>query len=157
MFKELKSKKWLIWALAVVGEITLLLLVFRVGEIIGVHRADFSAEWGQNYGRFFGEPKYGFFNEVGELPPPIPAFGNVGTVLSVSGGQLVIQDERFNEKTVTVTSSTIIREGMNVITADKIPTGANIVIIGAPNREGAITARFIRIFPDESESSSTGN
>jgi hypothetical protein len=157
MFKELMEKKWLVWVLAAAGEIVVLLLVFRVGEVIGVNRANFNTEWGQNYGRLFGEPQRGFFNEVGELPPPIPAFGNAGTVLSVSGGSLVIQDNRLNEKTIVLSSSTTIREGANVITAAEIPAGAQIVVIGAPNGQGAITARFIRIFPDESESSSTGN
>ncbi len=157
MFKELKEKKWLVWILVAAGELTLLLLVFRVGEVIGVNRANFDAAWEQNYSRFFGAPHPdGFLEEFNELPPPVPAFGNTGTVLSVAGGRLVIQDNHLNEKTVTISSSTTIRFGSGTITASQIPDGAQIVIIGAPNQQGEIVARFIRIFPNGA-ASSTGN
>ena len=158
MFKELKDKKWLVWVLVGACELALLLLVFRVGEVIGVNRANFDTAWGENYSRFFGgtpRPE-GLLEEFNELPPPVPAFGNTGTVLSVSGGRLVIQDNHLNEKTVTISSSTTIRLGAGTISASQIPDGAQIVIIGAPNQQGEIVARFIRIFPSGA-ASSTGN
>ncbi len=149
MFDELREKKWLIWTLIAVGELALILLVFRVGEVIGVERANFNSGWAANYGRFFGEPRQGFFQAVGELPPPVPAFGNVGTVLSVGNNQLVMEDNSMNEKTVAVSSSTTIREGLNEIITSGIATGSQIIVIGVPNSQGQIVARFIRVFPDE--------
>ena len=156
MFQELKGKKWLVWVLVAAGELALLLLVFRIGEVIGVNRANFDTAWGQNYVRFFGQPRPGFFEEVGELPPPIPAFGNTGVVLTVGQNMLVMQDNRMNEKTIAISSSTTIREGTGTIDLNNIPAGANIVVIGAPSKQGEINARFIRVFPEETDSSSTG-
>ncbi len=155
MFNELKEKKWLVWILVAVGELAVLLLVFRVGEVIGVERANFNSGWAANYGRLFGEPRPGFFDESGALPP-VPAFGNAGTVLSIGNGDIVIRDAGNNEKTITVSSSTPIREGLNEIMMANIPPGAQIVVIGAPDAQGQIVAHFVRVFPDEQESSSTG-
>lgn len=157
MLEELKARKWLVWILVAVGEIALLLLVFRVGEVIGVDRANFNAAWSQNYGRMFGDPRPGgFFESFGSLPPPVSAFGNAGTVLSVAGGNIIIKDNHNNEKTVAISSSTTIREGTQNIALKYIQAGAGIVIIGAPNGQGQIEARFVRIFPDEPEVTSTG-
>lgn len=138
--------KWLRLTLAIIGTLVILLAVFWFGMVIGEKMADFRNHWGENYGRFFGEPRSGFFGELPGGGPENP-FGNAGTVLSVQGNVIVTKGSDNNEKTIMVASSTVIREQSEAEILSDIKPGDLIVAIGAPNASGQIEASFIRIFP----------
>jgi len=136
---------WFKWVVSIIAIIILLLLVFRMGVEVGMRRADFSLQWGRNYSRFFGEPQRGFDREFfGQ--GPMNAFGNAGTVLGVSTNTLAIQGNNGNEQSIAVTSATMIKNRADTITLDKIKAGDHVVVFGAPNGNGQIEARLIRVF-----------
>ncbi len=141
----IKSNKFK-WAAGIVVGLVVLLLVFWLGVQVGERREDFRNEWGKNYGRFFGEPRQGLF---GELPGggPVNPYGNAGVVLNLSGNTIVIKGNDNVERTIVVSSSTVIREQAGNLDLGGIKPGDLMVAIGAPNGNGQIEARFIRVFP----------
>jgi hypothetical protein len=146
-------------ALIVGGGIILLLSSFSFGMYVGEKKEAFKYKWGENYGRFFGEPRQGFFpGKSGGIPiGPIGgmnAFGNGGIVLKINGNMLAIKGDDGYEKIIAVTSSTVIRELNGDIALNAIKPGDAIVIIGDPNNSGQIQAKFIRVFPPQNSSSS---
>lgn len=151
-------KKW-VWTVAgILGGLIVLLVVFRIGMFVGEKQANFTERWGANYGRFFGEPRSGFF---GEAQPgngaPLHAFGNAGSVLSVASGSIVMETSDNVEKTVIVSSSTIIRDLASTVGIEDLRAGDPIVVIGDPGDNGAIDARLIRVFPSGSMPSFPGS
>lgn len=143
---NIHKSKWFIIAVASLAELILLLLVFRLGMVLGTHRAEFEGKWAENYGRFFGEPQKGFFAEFSGNDQMNP-FGNAGVVLSINGNVMVVRSSSNTEKTIMVTTSTVVRAGMSTIPVSNITVGDPIVVIGDPNGSGEIVARFIRTFP----------
>lgn len=145
MYRDILKSKWLWIAGGVIIEIILLLLVFRFGVVMGVRKANFSENWGKNYGRLFGEPRPGFFSpNNGGLRS---AFGNAGTVISVGSSTIIIKTSDNNEKTIAVSTGTVIRSGMSNVGIGNVKTGDPIVAIGEPDQNGEIAAKLIRIFP----------
>jgi hypothetical protein len=147
MLKDIFSSKWLRIALAAAGALIVLLAVFWFGMVIGEKRADFRNNWGENYGKFFGEPRRGFFGELPGGGPGNP-FGNAGTVLSVKDNVIVAKSSDNSEKTILVSSSTVIMERDGRSDIGEIRPGELVVAIGSPNGSGQIEAKFIRIFEE---------
>lgn len=146
MITNIIKSRWFIASIGIVIGIILLLMAFWAGMYVGQRRADFTRNWGNNYGKIFGQPMGGFFQEPGEVPEP-RGFGNGGIVLKVSGDTIVIKGNDNIEKTVITDTSTSIQEQRSTISIDQIKTGDMVVIIGEPNNAGQIQAKFIRVFP----------
>ena len=126
------------------GSVVIILLVFRLGIVLGLKKADTRYQWGENYGRVFGTPQAGFFRDFsgdGSFNP----YGNGGKVLEVSNGAIVIEGSDSNEKAVNVGKDTVIRSVSGNVTLDSIKPGDSLVIIGGPDGSGGIDARFIRV------------
>ena len=145
MHRDILKLKWFWIVVGGILEIILLLLVFRFGMVVGFQKANFNENWGRNYGRFFGEPRQGFFTpDNGGIRS---AFGNAGTVISVGSSTIVIKSNDNNEKTIAVTTSTVIRAGASTLSLGDIKVGDPLVAIGEPGQNGEIVAAFIRVFP----------
>lgn len=157
----LKTKWFRISVCSALGLIVLL-LVFLLGAYIGEKKAEFGYKWGQNYGRFFGEPRIGFFNNATgsnmqgpQGPMGINAFGNGGTVLKVDGTTMAIKGNDNIEKVIAIDPQTAIREGDAAIRLSDIEPGDQVVVIGAPDNGGQILARLIRVFDHQNQPTST--
>ncbi len=146
MNSNILKSKWFRYAAIGVGEVIILLLVFKLGMVVGTQKSDFERDWAQNYGRFFGEPRRGFFPGLTENDSMNP-FGNAGSVLSINGNMVVVKSNNNVEKIVLVGTSTVVREGGSDIDLSAVKIGDPIVVIGSPNASGQIEARFVRIFP----------
>lgn len=154
--QNIYNSRWFGWALAGIGVLILLLLVFRFGIYVGESRESYNYQWGENYGRLFGEPRPGFFPSHGGPNGESNAFGNGGTVLSVDGNKFTIRGNDGNEKVISIDSSTIIRETMQDITLQDIKPGDMVVVLGQPDNSGQIVAKFIRVFtPPAPQNNST--
>jgi hypothetical protein len=159
--QNIYNSKWFGWALGGIGVLILLLLVFRMGIYVGEKRENLANNWGENYGRFFGEPKPGFFPpvSVGPAGMEMNAFGNGGIVLKVDGNSLAIKGNDGNEKIIVTDSSTVVRGIRQDISLSDIKTGDAIVVLGEPNNNGQILAKLIRVFspPWSSQTNSTSS
>jgi hypothetical protein len=150
-FLESKKVRAILWIL---GGLILLFVAFGLGIAVGYERAGFAAGFDKNYYRiFFGGLPVG---PIGMMAPPMPiaTHGVVGTVIDVGSSTISVKDEQNNEQSVAISSGTAIRDADNDVTIGSVAVGDQIAVIGEPNTEGQIAARFIRIL---SAPSSTPN
>lgn len=134
--------KAILWIL---GAIIVLLLVFGLGVTIGSRRALFAGRFEENYYRNFYGPQGGPGG-----PPPFNQHGVAGEVIDLSSSTITVKDPDGDERSVVILSNTSIREGDATIMIGAITPGNLITVIGGPNAEGQIEARFIRVFASSS-------
>ena len=151
----LKSKKVLA-IIIVLFSLALLVGVFGLGIAVGYHKARFSYAWGENYHRNFGGPRGGFFRNFSGRDF-IDAHGTFGQIvkidLSTNLGQvatLVIKGQDNVEKIVLIKDDTSIRRFRDAIKPSDLKADDYVVVIGEPNNEGQIAAKFIRLLPASS-------
>ncbi len=126
--------------------------VFGIGVWVGQERAEFSFSWAENYHRDFGGPDQGFF---GNFPDQgfINGHGIFGKVIKIDGNDLIINGQDNVEKTIVVSSQTTIRNNASLIKLSDIKLNDILTVIGSPDSQGEIDAKFIRIFPSPSPTS----
>jgi hypothetical protein len=128
---------------ALLAELIILIGIFSLGVNVGLKKAGFTYAWSQNYSKNFG----GQFNPI--PAPPDSQFFNAhgldGTILTLDKNSIIIKDEDSNEKTVTVSAQTTIRQNFQNIKFTGLKTGEEIVVIGDPNPQGQINAKLIRV------------
>ena len=135
-FFQSKTFKWAVFILA---ELILLIGVFDLGMKVAFHKARFTESWTRNYPKNFGRPMMKpdshFFN----------AHGLEGKILSIEKNSLTIKDQDNNEKTVLLLPTTTIRKNNSDIKPADLKVNDEIVVIGAPNDQGQVEARLIRV------------
>jgi hypothetical protein len=124
----------------------LLLLAFKIGELVGFRKAAFSYRWGDQYHQNFGGPRAGFFGEE-DGTGFVNAHGSFGTVLKIDGNTVLVRDADNTEKTIIVDDKTVINRMNSVIKVSDLAVDEHVTIIGTPNDKGQIDAKFIRAFP----------
>jgi hypothetical protein len=139
-FHLLKGKKlrpYIVVCIAVV----VTLLAFGMSRI---WRARFSYQWSRSYHGIFGNPVRGL---VGDFSGRdfISNHGVLGVVVRIDGPAVVMRNSGNTEQTVLVSDATLIRRGRKNVTRADIAPGLRIVVIGSPDADGRIAARFIRI------------
>lgn len=147
--KEFFQSKKIKCLLAILLGVVILLVVFRMGELVGYRKALFSYRWGENYEHLFGGPRgqmYSRFFEGGDF---MSAHGATGTVLKVDTGAIIVRGSDNIEKTVLVATTTVLREKAKTIGLADIEPDETLVVIGEPSPTGQIVAKFIRVFESQ--------
>lgn len=124
----------------------IVIIIFQAGVFVGYRKAAFSFRLGDNYYKTFrgGEA----MKVVGFDNGPIPGgHGAVGRIVRINLPELVIASEGDIEKTVILGSSTIIKRFDNSISPQEIMTDDYAVILGSPDDEARIMAKFVRLMP----------
>lgn len=130
----------------ILGCLIILLLVFKAGMFVGFRKAGFSYRWGENYHRNFGGPRGGVFR--GMFRDDFPkAFGAFGQIMKIDGATLVVKDRDNVEKIVVVKDTTSIQRFRKNIANSDLHVDDFIAVIGEPNDDGQIEAKFIRVMP----------
>lgn len=142
-FLKTPKTKTLLWILC---GILVALITFGLGVAVGYRRAIFASDFGANYyhsmyGNPFGPPMIGVMNNG-----PQTIHGVVGEVIDVGSTTMAVQDPSGDEESVFVASDTPIREMNNEITLIEIDVGDHVTVIGEPDQNGQVEARFIRVF-----------
>lgn len=122
----------------VIGILIIVLSILFVGINIGEHRARFAGQFGDNFERNFVGPRGGM------MPG---GHGAVGSILSISLPTMIINGPDNLEKTILISTSTLIREFQQNIRGSDLKIGDSIIVIGNPNGNGQIEAELIRIMP----------
>ena len=139
---ELFNTKFSIKILYGVGSIIVLVLVFSLGVSVGFHKASFGHAWAENYERNFGT-----------MPgrPPFDNFPNasgaVGKIIKIGFPTIIVEDKDNTEKVVLIKDDTQIQKTQEKITENDLKIDDFVVIIGSPNTQGQIEAKFIRVMP----------
>lgn len=167
--KNLFQQKSFRIILVCIGISLLVLVIFRAGMFFGFQKAEFSSRWAENYHRNFDGPRQGGIIENieqrlgGGNRNFIGAHGTSGTILKIDtptavSGQasstdqetqkttLIIKDQNNTENIVVISDDTVIRAGTETIKTMDLKIDDHIVIIGTPDEQGEIQAKFIRIF-----------
>jgi hypothetical protein len=142
-FLKAPKTKMLLWILC---GVLVVLITFGLGVAIGYRRAIFASDFGENYyhnlyGDPFGNPMVGVMNNG-----PLTIHGVVGQVIDVGSTTMSVENLNGNEESVFVASNTPIREMNNMIPLVEIDVGDHVTVIGEPNQNGQVEARFIRVF-----------
>lgn len=138
--------KWVVIGLA---GFAVVVLIFGVGMVVGGMKAQFSYRWAESYHKNFGGPRGGFFGDWRRFPilpgDFIEGHGAFGEIIELSDSGFVIKGRGDVEKLIVTTEDVIIKKGRETI-KDGLKVGDRVVIIGSPNEEGQIKAKFIRLF-----------
>ena len=137
----------------VAAALTVLLLAFRAGMVVGYARARFAYRWGENYHRNFGGPRGGFFGDF-YGKDFIEAHGAFGQIIKIDfatsteqSATLVMNGRDNVEKIVLVKADTALRRAEGMLGLGDLKAGDDVVVIGDPNERGQIEAKFIRVLP----------
>ncbi len=141
-FQSLKLKT----ILGIIAGVLGVLLIFEAGMIVGFQKAQFSCKWGENYHQNFGGPRNKMLEGLDDrtLMNPHGAFGEI---IKIDGQTLVMENPNHVEKIVQIKPNTVIKEFQDTVESSSLKVGDNIVVIGTPNEQGQIEARFIRLLP----------
>ncbi|MFA6257570.1 MAG: hypothetical protein WC671_00990 [Candidatus Paceibacterota bacterium] len=121
-----------------------LLFVLSIGISIGFRKASFGRAWGENYTRNFGMmPNRQMFGRD-NFPN---ANGAIGKIIKIELPTLIVEDKNNTEKLILIKEDTKIQKMMSVINASDLTVDDYVVVIGSPNNQGQIEAKFIRIMP----------
>jgi hypothetical protein len=130
--------------LYVVGTVIVLILIFSAGVSVGFHKASFGRAWEENYERNFGmmpgRPVLGKDN----FPN---AHGAIGKIIKIELPTIIVQDKDNTEKVVLMKDDTKIQRMMQELSVNDLTVDDFVVIIGSPNNQGQIEAKFIRVMP----------
>ena len=151
-FDKLSQSKLLKRTAIVLGLLIIILASFGVGVFVGYNKARFSYAWSDYYDRNFGRPP---LND-GPLPPGgfgfspndnfVSGHGTSGSIISVGSSSIAVSGNDGIERTVLLSTSTIVREHRGDIRFGDLRVGEPVVVIGSTNNQGQIEARFIRAF-----------
>lgn len=147
--KMLKNSDMLKKILTGLGVFILFVLVFGAGVKVGEIKARFSYRWAENYHRNFAGPRDGFMagGDWRKMPRGefTEAHGVFGEIIEIKDNGFVIRGRGDVEKMVVTGKDTVIKKGIET-SGGGLGVGDQVVVIGSPNSEGQIDAKFIRIF-----------
>ncbi|MFA5840967.1 MAG: hypothetical protein WC847_01685 [Candidatus Paceibacterota bacterium] len=127
-----------------IGIAIIALLIFSAGVKVGFHKASFGRAWGDNYERNFGmKPNRMMFGND-NFPN---AGGAIGKIIKIELPTIIVQDKDNTEKVILIKDDTRIQEMMSLVKTSDLSVNDFVVIIGSPNAQGQIEAKFIRIMP----------
>ena len=127
-----------------VGIVLVALLIFYAGVNVGFHKASFGHSWGENYERNFG------------FGPDHPLLGNdnfpnangaIGKIIKIELPTIIVQDKDNTEKVILLNSDTNIEKTATAIQSSDLSINDFVVVVGSPNDQGQIEAKFIRVMP----------
>ena len=133
----------------ILGLLSFLLLtfVFKVGEVVGIKKANFSCRWSDNYHQNFGGPKQGFMPGLRDKEF-IEANGVVGNIMDTATSTITIKGRGDVEKIVLITQDTVIKRLQKTIFLTDLQVNEMVVVIGEGNNQGQIEAKLIRVMPN---------
>jgi len=138
-FASSKTFQKIIWW---VGILIVVLFIFQIGVFVGYRDASFSYKLGDNYYRTFGG---GPSEDIQNFPPG--GHGVSGKIIKISLPTILVASDDGLEKSILVGTSTLMRELRQVIPIADLKVDDMVVIIGSPNSESQIEAKFIRVIP----------
>lgn len=141
-FEEfIKSEQFKIWGKIFIVAV-LVIIIFAAGVLVGLEKARFSFNWGENYYRNFG----------GRGPVPLDhnfmnAHGLDGQILKIDNTTITIKGRDGLEKIIILNTDTSIKKDRSDLKQSDLKINDNIVVIGSPNSLGQINAKLVRVMP----------
>ena len=142
-FLKPPKTKTLLWTLCCILAV---LIAFGLGLVVGYRRAIFASDFGEHYYRnMLGDPEGQ--PVVGAMGyGPLTMHGVTGEVVDVATDTIVVRGSNGSEESVLIVSGTPIRDMNENISEQEIAPNDQIVVLGDPDQDGVVEARFVRIF-----------
>ncbi len=130
--------------IVVIVALIMILATFEAGRAFGLHQARGAGAWGANYDHMFGNPTGPGLGARSPLPG---GHGAEGTISDVTLPTFHIVDPNHPEETVRLDANTIIRSKDGNVASTTLTSGQSVIVLGAPDSQGTIDAKLIRIMP----------
>lgn len=149
--KHVVESKYFKVAAVTCGVLLVALISFAGGVKVGLHKAAFSARFGENYERNFlgmspsrGQGMMSRFDadDRGMRNP----HGVGGEILSIAGDTLVIKNRNNQESSVRISDATVINKGSETLKLENLVAGDRIIVVGKPGDDGVVAAQLVRVF-----------
>ena len=127
-----------------IGVIIVALLIFSAGVTVGFNKASFGRAWGENYERNFGPRPSGPLFGQDNFPN---GNGAIGKIIKIELPTIIVQDKNNLEKVILIDTNTQIQEMRGNVATGDLKIDDFVVVIGTPNPQGQIEAKFIRVMP----------
>jgi hypothetical protein len=149
--KKLGESKILLKVLYALGILIIAKLIFIMGILVGSRNAAYGQAWEEHYDENFGmgncdNPVCGMRRLAAVNYFPI-AHGATGKIIKIENQSLILQDKENIEKAISIDDGTIIQKGRANIGAGDLRVDDFGIVIGSPDANGVIEAKFIRILP----------
>lgn len=135
----------------ILGIIIVISLIFQAGFFVGFKKASFGRDWNNNYTDNFGPSRRGPFMMEGgfgnskDLPN---SHGAIGRIIKIELPTVIVLDDKDKvEKVILIDDNTEIRRMRDRVSKEDLRVDNFIVVIGAPNAQGQIEAKLIRLLP----------
>lgn len=123
--------------------------IFQAGVFVGFHKASFLFKSGDNFYRNFGD-RGGMMGRGGMFSDEFTGgHGASGKIVRIELPNIVVLGQDNIEKVVVTDSKTDIREGRSNSSLEKLKVDEFITVIGSPNDQGQVLAKFIRVMPSQ--------
>jgi len=153
---KIVQSKVIIVIIVAIFELAFLAGAFNLGVRVGYHKARFSYAWGEYYDRNFGGPRRGIFGapegpafgrSAFEGPAFMNAHGIFGSVIKIDGDTVIIKGADNMERVILISGETQINKFKGTLRKEDLKVNDKIIVIGDPNEQGQIIAKFIRVMP----------
>ena len=146
--KTLQSGKVKVIIASIIG-LAVVFAIFQVGVFVGFHKASFLFKGGDNFYRAFGNRGMGigmggnmmFRDEFSG------GHGALGKIVKIDLPTLVVLGPDNIEKTIITDENTEVREFREISSLNKLAVDQHVTVLGSPNEQGQVVAKFIRIMP----------
>ena len=133
-------------ALRILGALVVALIIFQTGVAVGFHKATFNKDWDDHYYDNFGPRRNPV--EIGANKEFPNAHGANGQIVKVELPNIIVQDRDDKEKVVVLNDQTKIMQRNQELKPEDLAVDTFVVILGNPNDQGQIEAKFIRLMPN---------
>ena len=127
-----------------VGGALVVSVIFSAGILVGFHKASFGRAWGEHYIDNFGTGDGSTMGINQHFPN---AHGAIGKIIKIELPTIIVQDRDNTEKVVLISDDTDIENGRAEATSADLQLNNFVVVVGAPDDQGQIEAKFMRIIP----------
>lgn len=148
--KEMMNSKAFTYFLRGFGAAVLAVIIFQAGVFVGFHKASFGRDFGDNYMRNFGPSRGHGMPMMKDNIDNFPnSHGAVGKIIKIELPSIIVSDKDGTEKIVNINDDTKIRSMRDDVKSSDLKVDSFVVVIGTPNSNGQIEAKFIRVMPSD--------
>lgn len=148
--KMLESKV-LVRILYIIGIVIIATLIFSAGVTVGFHKASFGRAWGEHYNENFGmghrNSRIMGIDKDGVMDYFPNAHGATGKIIKIELPSIIVEDKDNTEKVILIKEDTKIQKTREEIARTDLKLDDFVIIIGTPDAQGQIEAKFIRVLP----------
>ena len=153
--KKFFDSKALVKILHILVVIIIAMSIFYAGTLVGFQKASYGRIWSEHYNQNFGMGRRnintgmmgGGFNGIGMMNYFPNAHGATGKIIKIELPSVIVQDKDNTEKVILIKDDTKIQIGRTEIKTGSLKMDDFIIVIGAPNEQGQIEAKLIRVIP----------